>query len=92
MNIPRFTAEASLFKTRTRYFMANATNSVPAQAIQMSARVQSPYLRCTGACNELFKGDLDANTACIDYCNCVHIAKQSSKQCRQELGGVLAPT
>ncbi|MCI5212093.1 MAG: hypothetical protein D3910_25685 [Candidatus Electrothrix sp. ATG2] len=43
--------------------------------------------KCTDACSAKRQGDLDWSAACIDYCNCIHISKQSKVKCNKEFKG-----
>jgi len=81
MNLPRFTAEASLYKTSEHYAMANVPNSVPEQAVQMSrAKVPGSLNGCLQACSRA-NLSLDGYSVCSDFCRCVYKTDNSVWTC-----------
>ena len=76
MNLPGFTAEASLFKSENQYQGIRVSTLYFGQKVQMA---QSPsFNKCIRACGDPTNSGYDA---CSNFCNCFYKSNNSVFRC-----------
>jgi hypothetical protein len=71
MNIPGFTAEASLYKTRGRYQLAVALSADTEKKAVVPQRGESAEEKCLASCYsyDWYSGMLELDMNCIEWCH-----------------------
>ena len=84
MNMPSFTAAASVYRTNQFYRMRRKDAIATGQVVPQRQKRPDLLQTCKTECKKDHQGDLQWATACDDFCRCLHMSDNEVSVCAQD--------